>query len=63
MEKTILTGKCSACDEKKPTFLYHGSNSKKIELCKACYDEYHAKEMIQYWKDHIAEEKLRTGIE
>ena len=63
MEKTVLTGKCSACNEKKTTFLYHGSNSKKIELCKACYDEYHAKEMIQYWKDHIAEEKLRTGAE
>jgi hypothetical protein len=34
---------------------------KKIELCKECYDQYLAKEMVQYWKDHIEEEKRRSG--
>ena len=62
MGSSTLTGQCTACDEDSPTFLYHGDNLKKIELCKACYDKYLAKEMTQYWKDHIAEERLRTGI-
>ena len=63
MGSSTLTGQCTACDEDSPTFLYHGDNLKKIELCKACYDKYLAKEMTQYWKDHIAEERLRTGNE
>ena len=54
-------GQCTACEEKGPTFLYHGTDLKKIELCVGCYDAYLAKEMTQYWKDHIQEEKRRTG--
>tara|TARA_B100001093_G_scaffold82724_1_gene74127 strand:+ start:257 stop:448 length:192 start_codon:yes stop_codon:yes gene_type:complete len=55
-----LTGKCSSCGEGNPTFHYHAENLEKIELCKACYDVYLAKEMTQYWKSHIEEEKART---
>ena len=61
MTKSQLTGFCSACGKTGVTNLYHGENSKKIELCKTCYDQYLAKEMVQYWKDHIEEEKRRSG--
>ena len=61
MTSSALTGNCSSCDEDNPTFHYHAENLERMELCKACYDKYLAKEMTQYWKDHIAEEKLRTG--
>ena len=61
MPKPVLTGICSACGLKSLTHLYHGSNSQKMELCKECYDQYVAKEMLQYWKDHIAEEERRAG--
>ena len=61
MTKSQLTGFCSACGKRGATNLYHGENSQKIELCKTCYDQYLAKEMVQYWKDHIEEEKRRSG--
>ena len=61
MTTTSLTGQCVSCEENSPTFLYHGSNLKKIELCVTCYDVYLAKEMTQYWKDHIQEEQRRSG--
>jgi len=40
---------------------YHGPGLERIELCKSCYDQYLAKEMVQYWKDHIDEENRRVG--
>jgi hypothetical protein len=52
---------CEACDDDSQTYEYHGEYPKKIVLCKQCYDVYMAKEMTQYWKDHIQEEKRRTG--
>ena len=61
MSSSGQTGTCNSCDEGNPAFHYHGENLEKMELCKSCYDKYLAKEMTQYWKDHIAEEKLRTG--
>ena len=54
-------GYCSQCNRTTTTYHYHGSNLDKIELCKQCYDQYLAKQMVQYWKDHIAEEKRRSG--
>ena len=61
MKQEPTYGFCSSCGKKAPTNHYHGSDSKKIELCKPCYDVYLAKEMLQYWKDHIEEEKRRVG--
>lgn len=55
------TEQCSACDEDHPTFQYHDKDLQRIALCKSCYDVYMAKEMAQYWKDHIQEEMRRTG--
>ena len=60
MTTTSLTGQCVSCEERKPTFLYHTGDLKKIELCVACYDAYLAREMTQYWKDHIQEEEKRS---
>ncbi len=61
MKESPLTGLCSACGKADQTNHYHGENLQKIELCKECYDQYLAKEMVQYWKDHIEEEKRRSG--
>ena len=61
MSAKTSNGQCTACEATGPTFLYHGKDLKKIELCVECYDAYLAKEMTQYWKDHIQEEKRRTG--
>jgi len=61
MSEASLSGICSSCQRKVDTNLYHGSNSDKMELCKECYDQYAAKEMLQYWKDHIAEEERRAN--
>jgi len=55
------SGVCSSCGKESFTNHYHGSDSEKMELCKPCYDVYLAKEMLQYWKDHIEEEKRRVG--
>ncbi len=55
------TGVCISCKKESATSHYHGSDSQKMELCKSCYDVYLAKEMLQYWKDHIEEEKRRVG--
>ena len=60
MSEVSLSGICSSCQREVDTNLYHGSNSQKMELCKECYDQYVAKEMLQYWKDHIAEEERRA---
>ena len=60
MAKSSLTGFCSACGEARATNHYHDENLEKIELCKECYDQYLAKEMVQYWKDHIEEEMRRS---
>ena len=54
-------GNCSQCNQNTTTYHYHGSNLEKIELCKQCYDQYLAKQMVQYWKDHIAEEERRSS--
>ena len=43
------------------TYHYHGSDLKRMQLCKPCYDVYLAKEMVSYWQDHMAEEQRRTG--
>ena len=61
MASQLLTGICSHCQLTTETYLYHGSDLTRIELCKACYDQYLAKEMVGYWKDHIAEERKRTS--
>ena len=60
MAETNGIGLCSSCQEEVSTNHYHGADSQKIELCKACYDQYLANEMLQYWKDHIEEEKRRV---
>ena len=60
MAETNGIGLCSSCQEEVSTNHYHGADSQKIELCKACYDQYLANEMLQYWKDHIKEEKRRV---
>lgn len=61
MTQESTSGFCSSCKKESSTNHYHGSDSEKIELCKPCYDVYLAKEMLQYWKDHIEEEKRRVG--
>ena len=55
-----VTALCSGCQLETQTFLYHGPEQNKLQLCKDCYDHYLAKEMVNYWKDHIAEEQRRT---
>ncbi|HII87114.1 MAG TPA: hypothetical protein HA268_04055 [Candidatus Poseidoniaceae archaeon] len=60
MAETNGIGLCSSCQEEVSTNHYHGADSQKIELCKSCYDQYLAKEMLQYWKDHIEEEQRRV---
>ena len=52
---------CSHCDTEAATNHYHGPGLKRIPLCRTCYDQYVAKEMVAYWKDHIAEEERRAG--
>ena len=52
---------CEVCNDDRQTYLYHGEYPTRLVLCKQCYDGYMAKEMTQYWKDHIQEEKRRTG--
>jgi len=52
---------CSSCEKSVSTNHYHGPGLERIELCKSCYDQYLAKEMVQYWKDHIDEEYRRVG--
>ena len=52
---------CIACDDESITFEYHGADLEKVRLCRRCYDQYLAREMVNYWKDHIDEEKRRTG--
>ncbi|MAM36325.1 MAG: hypothetical protein CL988_04055 [Euryarchaeota archaeon] len=61
MTDSTDVGWCSSCNKAVETNKYHGPDSQKMELCKACYDQYVAKEMLQYWKDHIEEEKRRAG--
>lgn len=60
MAETDSIGWCSSCQKEVSTNHYHGADSQKIELCKSCYDQYLAKEMLQYWKDHIEEEQRRV---
>ena len=61
MSTSLSTTQCSSCDKDHETFEYHGEDLQRIALCKPCYDVYMAKEMTQYWKDHIQEEMRRTG--
>ena len=61
MTSDHLSSKCESCNEDSQTYEYHGEYPTKLVLCKQCYDVYMAKEMTQYWKDHIKEEKRRTG--
>tara|TARA_B100000459_G_scaffold102610_1_gene58887 strand:+ start:240 stop:431 length:192 start_codon:yes stop_codon:yes gene_type:complete len=61
MNNSSVASYCSSCRKTVPTNLYHDSNLKKIKLCKQCYDQYLAKEMVQYWKDHIEEEARRVN--
>ena len=52
---------CATCGKETDTYYYHSSDLSRIQLCKPCYDQYLAKEMVDYWKDHIAEEQRRTS--
>ena len=52
---------CKQCKKETATYQYHGANLKKLQLCKECYDEYLAEQMVNYWKEHIAEEEQRTS--
>ena len=52
---------CEECGKETDTYQYHNYDLSKIQLCKPCYDQYLAKEMVNYWKDHIAEEQRRTS--
>ena len=61
MIQESTSGFCNSCGKESFTNQYHGLDSAKMELCKPCYDVYLAKEMLDYWKDHIAEEKRRVG--
>lgn len=61
MSQSLSTNSCSACDEDDETFQYHGPNLSKMQLCRRCYDQYLAKEMVNYWKNHMEEEERRTG--
>ena len=61
MSTSRSTKQCSLCDTDDETFEYHGVDLQRMILCKTCYDDYMAKEMTQYWKDHIQEEMRRTG--
>lgn len=69
MDDTSRTGVCSVCGEKRPTNMYHGAKksrapdevlTRKIELCRECFDQVLAREQVNYWKEHIAEERRRT---
>ncbi len=62
MPTSRSTKQCSSCETDDETFEYHGEDLQRMVLCKICYDDYMAKEMTQYWKDHIQEEKRRTGM-
>ena len=62
MPTSRSTKQCTSCETDDETFEYHGDDLRRMVLCKVCYDDYMAKEMTQYWKDHIQEEKRRTGM-
>tara|TARA_B100001093_G_scaffold161346_3_gene153798 strand:+ start:36720 stop:36953 length:234 start_codon:yes stop_codon:yes gene_type:complete len=71
------TGRCSVCKKVTATNLYHEtpdyqardgfkdkyrmSAGRKKELCRTCFDQVLAKEQLNYWKEHIAEEQRRTA--
>tara|TARA_B100000214_G_scaffold373341_1_gene353479 strand:+ start:307 stop:498 length:192 start_codon:yes stop_codon:yes gene_type:complete len=61
MNNSSVASYCAPCGKTVQTNLYHDSNLEKIKLCKQCYDQYLANEMVQYWKDHIDEEARRVG--
>ena len=61
MATNPVTAQCHHCQAETQTYPYHGPDIKRMQLCKPCYDMYLAKEMVSYWKDHIAEEQRRTG--
>lgn len=54
-------GICVSCQEETDTYQYHNADLSRIQLCKPCYDQYLAKEMVNYWQEHIQEEKRRTS--
>ena len=56
-----IIAQCQHCQAETQTYHYHGSDLKRMQLCKPCYDVYLAKEMVSYWQDHMAEEQRRTG--
>jgi hypothetical protein len=77
MDEPLKTGVCSVCGQKLPTNMYHGalehyaadekagnageSFVRKVELCRECFDQVLAREQVNYWKEHIAEEQRRFG--
>ena len=69
-----MADKCSVCDGKTDVRVHNGGFkqgvstpqrslgvSNKVRMCAECYEKGLIEIQTEYWKEHIAEQKLRNG--